>query len=89
MLIARGAPAPARAARGTPAAHELAVKETIQLPDSKKATKKKRHLARKLVFLAIVAGAGYYYGFMLDDEKRGRVKKLLFEGREMWFRLFV
>ena len=39
--------------------------------------------------LALFALAGYYYGFQLDEEKRSRVSKLLFEGREMWFRLFV
>jgi hypothetical protein len=50
---------------------------------------KKSHWKRKLFILALFALAGYYYGFQLDEEKRKRVNKLLFEGREMWFRLFV
>jgi len=50
---------------------------------------KKSHWKRKLFVLALFALAGYYYGFQLDEEKRNRVNKLLFEGREMWFRLFV
>ena len=53
------------------------------------APKKKSHWKRKLFVLALFALAGYYYGFQLDEEKRNRVNKLLFEGREMWFRLFV
>lgn len=51
--------------------------------------KKKKHLKRNLFILALFALAGYYYGFQLDEEKRSRMNKLLFEGREMWFRLFV
>jgi len=53
------------------------------------APKKKSHWKRKLFVLALFALAGYYYGFQLDEEKRNRVNKLLFEGREMWLRLFV
>jgi hypothetical protein len=51
--------------------------------------KKKRHLKRNLFIFALFAIVGYYYGFQLDEEKRSRMNKLLFEGREMWFRLFV
>jgi hypothetical protein len=51
--------------------------------------KKKGHFKRNLFILALFALAGYYYGFQLDEEKRSRMNKLLFEGREMWFRLFV
>jgi hypothetical protein len=42
-----------------------------------------------LLVLSLFALAGYYYGFQLDEEKRSRLNKLMFEGREMWFRLFV
>jgi hypothetical protein len=45
---------------------------------------------RKAVFvIAVGALAGYYMGFRLSEERRGRIKKLMFEGREMWFRIFV
>jgi hypothetical protein len=69
-------------------------KETQELSRNKAnpeqaAPKKKSHWKRKLLVLALFALAGYYYGFQLDEEKRSRVNKLLFEGREMWFRLFV
>jgi hypothetical protein len=57
--------------------------------EAAEAPKKKRHLKRNLFILALFALAGYYYGFQLDEEKRSRMNKLLFEGREMWFRLFV
>jgi len=71
----------------------VTAKETPQLPskqtDPEAAPPKKRHWKRKLLILALFAAAGYYYGFQLDEEKRSRVNKLLFEGREMWFRLFV
>jgi hypothetical protein len=71
----------------------MTAKETLQLSKKKSApeesTHKKSHWKRKLFILALFALAGYYYGFQLDEEKRSRVSKLLFEGREMWFRLFV
>ena len=69
-------------------------KETPQLSKKKsspeiKAPEKKSHWKRKLFVLALFALGGYYYGFQLDEEKRSRLNKLLFEGREMWFRIFV
>lgn len=49
-----------------------------------------RHHVRKLM-CAIALGAliGYFMGFKLPEEKRGRLGKLMFEGREMWLRIFV
>jgi hypothetical protein len=49
-----------------------------------------RHRFRRALFvIAVGALAGYYMGFRLSEERRGRIKKLMFEGREMWFRIFV
>lgn len=43
-----------------------------------------------LALLLLVAGAvGYLMGVRLDEERRGRVLKLLTEAREMPFRIFV
>jgi hypothetical protein len=43
-----------------------------------------------LALLLLVAGAaGYLMGIRLDEERRGRVLKLLTEAREMPFRIFV
>jgi hypothetical protein len=54
------------------------------------AVRPKKGRARKLLCLAVVGVlVGYYLGFHLDEEKRGRVAKLMYEGREMWFRIFV
>lgn len=41
-----------------------------------------------LVMLGVVA-LGFYLGLNLPEEKKHRVRKLLFEAREMPFRLFV
>lgn len=44
---------------------------------------------KKLALLLCAVLIGYYLGFRLPEEERGRKAKLLREGREMWFRLFV
>ncbi|MFH1150160.1 MAG: hypothetical protein V1748_06785 [Actinomycetota bacterium] len=45
---------------------------------------------KMLALLLLVAGAvGYLMGVRLDEERRGRVMKLLSEAREMPFRVFV
>jgi hypothetical protein len=51
--------------------------------------KKSGGMKKLLFMLAVGALVGYYLGFRLDEEKRSRLAKLLFEGREMWFRIFV
>ena len=53
------------------------------------APKRKHHIRRALFIIALGALAGYFFGFNLDEEKRSRLGKLMFEGREMWFRIFV
>lgn len=50
---------------------------------------KKHRVRRLLLLIALGAIAGYLAGVRLDEEKRGRLAKLMFEGREMWFRVFV
>ena len=42
-----------------------------------------------LLLLAAAALAGYYLGFRLPEERRNRINKMLFEARELPFRLFV
>jgi hypothetical protein len=44
---------------------------------------------RLLVFLTIGVLFGYFLGFRLPEEKRNRALKLMREGLEMPFRLFV
>lgn len=45
---------------------------------------------KMLALLLLAAGAvGYLMGVRLDEERRGRVMKLLSEAREMPFRVFV
>ena len=51
--------------------------------------RKSRHMKRVLFLLALGAMAGCYIAFQLPEERRARINKLLFEGREMWFRIFV
>jgi len=51
--------------------------------------RKSRHMKRALFLLALGALAGYYLAFQLPEERRTRINKLLFESREMWFRIFV
>ncbi len=43
----------------------------------------------RFLFLTGLALLGYYLGFLLPEERKNRVKKLLNESVEMPFRLFV
>lgn len=51
--------------------------------------RRKGHLKATAVLLGLFALAGFCYGLAIDDERRSRLRKLAFEGREMWFRIFV
>ncbi|PKQ28034.1 MAG: hypothetical protein CVT63_04835 [Candidatus Anoxymicrobium japonicum] len=42
-----------------------------------------------LFIIAISALIGCYCGLQIPEERRNRINRLLFEGREMWFRIFV
>lgn len=52
----------------------------------------KKYRSRRLlwtVFLLCGALAGYLAGARMPEERRSRMKKLLFEAKEMPFRVFV
>lgn len=49
--------------------------------------KSRRRVFRVLLLLAVMAGC--YAAFNLPEERRNRINKLVFEAREMPFRLFV
>ncbi|MHB8895357.1 MAG: hypothetical protein ACYC99_09310 [Candidatus Geothermincolia bacterium] len=53
------------------------------------APRKKSRVKRALLVVALGALIGYFAGFNLPEEKRSRLGKLMYEGREMWFRIFV
>jgi hypothetical protein len=57
----------------------------------KEKAKKKRGLGTRLVLLLLlVAGViGFRAALNLPDEKRSRINKLMYEAKEMPFRLFV
>lgn len=50
---------------------------------------KKRRLRKLVLVLAAGAVIGWLVGVSLPDEKRSRLAKLMYEGREMWLRIFV
>jgi hypothetical protein len=43
----------------------------------------------RMLFLVGAAALGFYLGLNLSEERKHRVKKLMFEAREMPFRIFV
>ncbi len=52
-------------------------------------TAKRGRSTFRMLFLVGAAALGFYLGLNLSEERKHRVKKLMFEAREMPFRLFV